>query len=34
MVHIGTDVHTLIAGVTASVKEARGETVGKAKGGY
>jgi len=34
MVHIGTDVQTLIAGITASVKEARGETVEKAKGGY
>jgi 4-hydroxy-2-oxoheptanedioate aldolase len=34
MVHIGTDVHTLIAGITASVKEARGETVEKVKGGY
>jgi 4-hydroxy-2-oxoheptanedioate aldolase len=34
MVHIGTDVHLLIAGMSACVKEARGESVGQMKGGY
>jgi len=34
MVHIGTDVHTMIAGITAGVKDALGEAKEAAKGGY
>jgi 4-hydroxy-2-oxoheptanedioate aldolase len=34
MVHIGTDVHLLIAGVAAGVSEAQGKASTAAKGGY
>jgi 4-hydroxy-2-oxoheptanedioate aldolase len=34
MVHIGTDVHLLLAGVNAGVNAAQGKTPGAAKGGY
>jgi 4-hydroxy-2-oxoheptanedioate aldolase len=34
MVHIGTDVHLLLAGVTAGVNAAQGNAPVAAKGGY
>jgi 4-hydroxy-2-oxoheptanedioate aldolase len=34
MVHIGTDVHILIAGVAAGVSDAQGNTANAPKGGY
>jgi hypothetical protein len=34
MVHIGTDVHIVIAGVAAGVSDALGKNPTAAKGGY
>lgn len=34
MVHVGTDVQLLIAGISACVSEARGKKPGAANGGY
>jgi len=34
MVHIGTDVHTLIAGISAGISDAQGKQKEAAKGGY